>query len=192
MCGRCSLLRPHPGPPLQGREKPTCYPACHCLQERWWICGRCSLLTMCYILWRKWRSISRTCPVGSLPCRGGPGWGLSGASRSVFLVILLQCLTQYDECAFQIMFLEHVGDAHLVDAGSGRGVESCGRGHHHRFALVVEVFQTPPAELFRIVHRQLGHRVESSHRYGRVHARYAVESVDETFATLTYSSYTSR
>ena len=82
------------------------------------------------------------------------------------------------------MFLEHVGDAHLVDAGSGRGVESCGRGHHHRFTLVVEVFQTPPTELFRIVHRQLGHRVESSHRYGRVHARYAVESVDETFATL--------
>ena len=84
----------------------------------------------------------------------------------------------------QVFFLQHVGDAHLVDAGTRGGVESRGGSHHHRATLVAEFLETPATEPLGIVDWQLGHGVESTHGNGGINAGYAVQSVDEAFAAL--------
>ena len=98
--------------------------------------------------------------------------------------ICLKSLAQNDECTLKVFLLQHVGDAHLVNARTRCGVEACGRSHHDGLALVLELLKTPAAELLAVVYRQLGYGVEGAHRYRRVDARYTVETVDETFAAL--------
>ena len=98
--------------------------------------------------------------------------------------ICLKSLAQNDERTLKVFLLQHVGDAHLVDACTRCGVEACGRSHHDGLALVLELLKTPAAELLAVVYRQLGYGVEGAHRYRRVDARYAVETIDETLAAL--------
>ena len=93
-------------------------------------------------------------------------------------------LAQHHEGTLQVVLLQHVGDTHLVAAGTGGGIEALGRSHHHGLTLVAELFETPAAELLAVVDRELGHSVEGAHRDGRIDAGDAVEAVDETLAAL--------
>ena len=72
----------------------------------------------------------------------------------------------------------------MVDTGSGGGVETGGRSHHHGLALVVELLQAPATEFLRIVNREFRHRVEGAHGDGGIDAGDAVQTVDEAFAAL--------
>ena len=98
--------------------------------------------------------------------------------------IALERFLEDEECTGEVFLLQHVGDTHLIDACSRSGIETAGRSHHHRFALVAELFQTPAAEFLTIVDGELGYRVEGTHRNRGIDARNAVESVDEAFTAL--------
>ena len=89
------------------------------------------------------------------------------------------------------MLAEHIGQADLVLPEFRVGVEPCCRGHHHSLSaaslravsvVVGEVVQTPGAEFLSVVHRELGHGVEGSHRDRSVAARDAVDPVNQALA----------
>ena len=98
--------------------------------------------------------------------------------------VSLQCLTQYEERSLKVFFLQHVGNTHLIDASTRRGVETSGRSHHHSFTFVGELFQTPTAKFFCIVNGELCYGIESSHGDGRIDTRNAVESVNQTLTSF--------
>ena len=121
----------------------------------------------------------KSCPCGRLHGQRRGGRCLTDATR-----VGIQSLVEHEECALEVFLLEDVGNAHLVSAGTGGGVETGSRGHHDRFALVVEIAQTPSAEAFGIIDGQACHRVESSHRDGTIDTGNAIESLNEAVATL--------
>ena len=82
----------------------------------------------------------------------------------------LEGLLEDDEGLGEVLFAEDVGDADLLAALAGLGVEAGAGRHHHRGAFVLEVAQAPDAEFLGIVDGELRHRVEGAHRDGRIHA----------------------
>ena len=104
---------------------------------------------------------------------------LFGSSRIGF-----QCFLQYKQGAVQVIFLQYVCDTHFVATGTRRSIESGRRRHEYRLSLVLELRQTPGTELVRIIYRKLCHRIEGSHRDGRIYARYTVQSVNQAFTAF--------
>ena len=95
-----------------------------------------------------------------------------------------QCFLQYKQGAVQVVFLQYVCDTHFVATGTRRSIESGRRRHEYRLSLVFELRQTPGTELVRIIYRKLCHRIECSHRDGRIYARYTVQSVNQAFTAF--------
>ncbi len=95
-----------------------------------------------------------------------------------------QCFLQNKQGAVQVVFLQYVCDTHFVATGTRRSIESGRRRHEYRLSLVFELRQTPGTELVRIIYRKLCHRIECSHRDGRIYARYTVQSVNQAFTAF--------
>ena len=91
---------------------------------------------------------------------------------------------QYKQGAVQVIFLQYVCDTHFVATGTRRSIESGRRRHEYRLSLVFELRQTPGTELVRIIYRKLCHRIECSHRDGRIYAWYTVQSVNQAFTAF--------
>ena len=91
---------------------------------------------------------------------------------------------QYYQGTLQIGLFQDIGNAHLIDTCTWCSVETCGRCHHYGFALIVEFFKTPTAELLAVVNRKFCHGIESSHWYWRINTGYAVQTVNKAFSAL--------
>ena len=66
--------------------------------------------------------------------------------------------------ALQILLLEDIGDADLVAALAGRGIEGLSGGEHDGVAAIFKLLQQPELEFLRVVDRQRGHQVKRAAR----------------------------
>ena len=114
-------------------------------------------------------------------------------SLNVFRFIRLQRPFQHEQRALDVLLVQDVGEADLVQAHAGGGVEAGGGGHHDGlaraaggglFVLPRELAQAPGAEVLGVVDGELGDRVERAHRHGRIAAGNAVHPVDQALTAL--------
>ena len=91
------------------------------------------------------------------------------------------------------MLIENIRKPNLVQAHAGRRVEARGGGHHDGlaraagrglFVLPREFAKAPGAEVFGVVDRELGDRVERAHRHGSIAPGNPVHAVNQALTAL--------
>ena len=98
------------------------------------------------------------------------------------LVIFLNAKRQQIHRPLQILLLEAVSDADLVQPLAGRGVERPAGGEHDGIAMVVKLLQQPLLELLRVVDREGSHQVERALRAFADDARDLVQFAHDGIA----------
>ena len=88
--------------------------------------------------------------------------------RAAFAALLCSFLTASGCCMPQcrgppqIRLLQDISQPDLVPALAGGAVEALAGGEHDGLPVVLELLQQPGLELVGVIHRQLGHEVESA------------------------------
>ena len=91
--------------------------------------------------------------------------------------INLQRSLQAIHRAVQVFQLQYVSHTNLVLPKARRRIEARTGRHHHRMAIVLELFEHPLAKAVRVVNRQTNERIE---RTARIRAKYAFHLAQAT------------
>ena len=128
-----------------------------------------------------------------LPIRRKVAYHWGRLSFALPRIVRLQGLRKDEEGALDVVLVEDVGEADLVAAHAGGGVEAGGGGHHDGLAGAVggrllvlpgEVGEAPGAEVLGVLDGELGDGIECAHGHGRVAPGDAVHAVDQALTAL--------
>ena len=104
-----------------------------------------------------------------------------------FLLSCFVCFQAFVEdvhCFSQCVDVEYVGQTNLAQVVFAVFVEACSGSHHEGFAVNIEFFKQPAAEVFGIVDGQVGYGVEGAAGHVAFYAVDFVEFFDNDVATF--------